>query len=378
MNTVNEHRAKKPQVAAETIIDKIIVSAVETETLLNINNVDVGYDNSIIVNGVSLELKAGEIGCLLGPSGYGKSTLLKAIAGFEPLKGGSISLSNNAISDQQNTLAPEQRNIGMVFQDVALFPHFTIEQNIAFGLKKLTKEQQTHRVKQLLKLIDLTDKLNDYPHQLSGGQQQRVALARALAPRPKLILLDEPFSGLDAKLRDSLVPQVRDILKQENVSAIMVSHDQSEAFAIADRIAIMQSGAIHQWDTAYQIYNHPKTKFVASFVGKNRFLPGQVNSEYTVSTLFGEFKSTTPHGYQLGKDVDVVIRFDDIKQNLKGLYCGTVNKKQFDGSYFIFELVLADGTDVVCRTPFRNEHQFNIGDQLNFDISVNSLIIFEQ
>lgn len=371
MNTVNKDQA-------ETTAIKVDVVTEPTDTLLSINNVSVGYENEIIVKDLSLTLRAGEIGCLLGPSGCGKSTLLKAIAGFEPVRSGSILLSNNIISDKQTTLAPEQRNIGMVFQDVALFPHFTIEQNIAFGLKKLTKDQQTHRVQQLLALIGLSEKLKDYPHQLSGGQQQRVALARALAPRPKLILLDEPFSGLDAKLRDSLVPQVRDILKQENVSAIMVSHDQSEAFAIADRIAIMQSGAIHQWDSAYQIYNHPKTKFVASFVGKNRFLPGQVNSEYTVNTLFGEFKSPTPHGYQQGKDIDILIRFDDIKQNLKGSYCGTVNKKQFDGLYYIFELVLADGTDVVCRTPVRNEHQFNIGDQLNFDISVKPLIIFEQ
>lgn len=378
MNTVNEHPAEEIQEKVESMNDKAAKLSIEKEILLNIDKIDVGYDNNTIVNGVSLELKVGEIGCLLGPSGCGKSTLLKAIAGFEPLKNGCITLSNQMISNKQNTVQPEHRNIGMVFQDIALFPHFTISQNIAFGLKKLTKEQQIYRVKQLLKLIDLSDKLNDYPHQLSGGQQQRVALARALAPRPKLILLDEPFSGLDAKLRDSLVPQVRDILKQENVSALMVSHDQAEAFAIADRIAIMQSGTIHQWDSAYQIYNQPKTKFVASFVGKNRFLPGKVTSENSVNTVFGEFKSTTPHGYQLGKNIDVLIRFDDIKQDPKGLHCGTVNKKQFDGSYFIFELVLADGTDVICRTPVHHQQQFNIGDTFNFNISLESLILFEQ
>ncbi|MEM5530576.1 ABC transporter ATP-binding protein [Gammaproteobacteria bacterium AS21] len=349
-----------------------------TPALLSLDNIDISYSDHLVVKNVSIDLLPGEIGCLLGPSGCGKSTLLRAIAGFEPVRKGTISLCEQIISQSNNTLVPEYRNIGMVFQDIALFPHLTIEKNIAFGLRKLDKEQQIFRVKQLLALVGLSDKLDHYPHQLSGGQQQRIALARALAPKPKLILLDEPFSGLDAKLRDTLVPQVRDILKQEQVSAIIVSHDQSEAFAIADKIAVMQHGQIHQWDNAYNIYHHPQTKFVASFIGKSKFLPATTTCENCIDTSIGNLRSSSPHGYSTGTEVVVLVRVDDLKHNPNSSHYGTVIKKEFHGSYFTFELVLDDGCGVLCSTPAHYQHKHAIGDAFHFDLAIEHLVLFDR
>ena len=204
------------------------------------------------------------VACLV-PSGCGKSTLLRSIAGFEKVKSGDISMRGQMLSSAAYCMPTEERNIGMVFQDIALFPHLTIAENIAFGIRKWSKEEQQKRISELLELVGLSGTETRYPHSLSGGQQQRIALARAMAPKPDLLLLDEPFSGLDANLRETLVPEIRDILKQEQMSAILVTHDQMEAFAMADKVAVMQQGVIQQWGTAFNIYHEPKTRFVADF-----------------------------------------------------------------------------------------------------------------
>ena len=203
-------------------------------TDLDIKNVSVSYDDKAIIQGVNFKLVAGQIGCLLGPSGCGKSTLLRAIAGFEQVSAGAIELDGKVLSKPGSLVNPEQRNIGMVFQDVALFPHLTISQNIEFGIQHWTKSERQQRTEHLLKLVGLSGFETRYPSSLSGGQQQRIALARAMAPKPKLLLMDEPFSGLDAKLREELVPDVRAILLAEKMSAILVSHDQMGAFSMAD------------------------------------------------------------------------------------------------------------------------------------------------
>ncbi|OUS26600.1 ABC transporter ATP-binding protein ['Osedax' symbiont bacterium Rs2_46_30_T18] len=346
--------------------------------LLELQDICVGYGQQIIINNVSLNIGAGEIGCLLGPSGCGKSTLLRAIAGFEPVRNGAIRLSSKNISEPHSTLAPEHRNIGMVFQDVALFPHLSIEKNIAFGIKKLPCAARSERVEQLLDLVGLNDCAQRYPHELSGGQQQRIALARALAPKPKLILLDEPFSGLDAKLRESLVPQVRDILKQEQVSALLVSHDQAEAFAFADKIAVMQKGQIHQWDNAYNSYHRPATKFVASFIGKSKFLAATTLCEHCIHTPLGKLESTTPHGYAPGEKVEVLVRLDDVQHDPAASNFGTVTQKNFHGSYFTYELSLADGTQLLCSTPAHYDYQHDIGDKFNIKLSIEHLVLFSR
>jgi len=219
-----------------------------------------------VVKDLSLNLSQGEIGCLLGASGCGKTTVLRAIAGFEPVRSGSIRLDDRVLSSPSQWVEPEHRQVGMMFQDYALFPHLTVEKNIAFGLRRYSRIQQRKRVNEMLQLVGLEDKARQYPYELSGGQQQRVALARALAPEPSLLLLDEPFSNLDVDTRERLAFEVRDILKQTQVTALLVTHNQAEAFAIADQIGIMHNGNIIQWDTPYGLYHQPKSNLVSDFI----------------------------------------------------------------------------------------------------------------
>ena len=205
------------------------------------------------VQNVTLGLRAGDIGVLIGPSGCGKTTLLRAVAGLEPVSSGSIRLSGQTVSDATTHLPAEQRRIGMVFQDYALFPHMDVERNLAFGIQHLPAAQRKQRVREVLDLVGLAGAEKRFPHELSGGQQQRVALARALAPSPQLLLLDEPFSNLDVDLRERLAHEVREILKAAGATALFVTHDQLEAFAIGDMIGVMHEGLLHQWDDAYTL-----------------------------------------------------------------------------------------------------------------------------
>jgi len=225
-----------------------------------------------VVDDFSLSLEKGHIGCLLGASGCGKTTVLRAIAGFEPLRAGRIELDGTLLSAPGFQVEPEHRQVGMMFQDYALFPHLTAEKNVAFGLRRLDKAERARRVGEMLHLVGLEGSGRRYPHELSGGQQQRVALARALAPRPGLLLLDEPFSNLDIDTRERLAFEVRDILKQAGHTALLVTHNQAEAFAIADRIGVMRKGVIAQWDTPYGLHHRPADDFVADFVRREALM----------------------------------------------------------------------------------------------------------
>ena len=246
--------------------------------LLEVINTEVGYGGAPVVCQVSFELEPGRIGCLLGPSGCGKTTLLRAIAGFELLQGGEIRMRGQVVSHAGWSLPPEKRRVGMVFQDFALFPHLKIGENIGFGLRHLSERERRARVQTLLGLVGLPEYENAYPHQLSGGQQQRVALARAMAPRPELLLLDEPFSSMDAELREQLAREVRDIIKEEEITALLVTHDQYEAFAMADEIGVLNAGKLMQWDSGYNLYHRPGNRFVADFIGQGVILPGEAST----------------------------------------------------------------------------------------------------
>ncbi|ROT45268.1 ABC transporter ATP-binding protein [Pusillimonas sp. NJUB218] len=247
-----------------------------SEELLKLNDVSLAYDTPEgllpVVNHLSLGLEKGHIGCLLGASGCGKTTVLRAIAGFEPLRTGTIGLGAIVLSSPDFMVEPQNRNVGMMFQDYALFPHLTIEKNIGFGLQHLEKPARSKRVEEMLELVGLTDVARRYPHELSGGQQQRVALARALAPEPELLLLDEPFSNLDVDTRERLAFEVRDILKNTGHTALLVTHNQAEAFAIADRIGVMEKGVIVQWDTPYGLHHQPASAFVSDFIRREALM----------------------------------------------------------------------------------------------------------
>jgi len=314
------------------------------------------------VDAVSLGLEAGEIGVLIGPSGCGKTTLLRAVAGLEPVSGGAIVLGGQTVSEAGHSLAPEARRVGMVFQDYALFPHLSVERNIAFGIHALARAAQRERVAEVLDLVGLAGSGARYPHELSGGQQQRVALARALAPGPRLMLLDEPFSNLDVSLREHLAHEVRGILKAAGATALFVTHDQLEAFAIGDRIGVMQDGRLHQWDDARTLYRRPATRFVAGFIGHGAFAPAtliQGADGVLARTPLGDLaglRDCPPPSHYPGGRCDVLLRADDVVHDAGAPVQAQILRKAFRGAQSLYTLRLADGLTVLAHVPSHHDH----------------------
>lgn len=340
--------------------------------LLNLRNLACGYSGQRVVQNLDLHLNAGDIGCLLGSSGCGKTTTLRAIAGFEPVHEGEIHLGGEPISKAGFTLAPEKRRIGMVFQDYALFPHLTVAQNIAFGIRK--HPQQERVISEMLELVNLAGLGKRYPHELSGGQQQRVALARALAPEPQLLLLDEPFSNLDVELRRRLSHEVRDILKSRGTSAILVTHDQEEAFAVSDHVGVFREGRLEQWDTPYNLYHEPATPFVASFVGQGYFIRGQLSSPETVSTELGELRGNRAYLWADGSPVDVLLRPDDIIHAPESALRARIIGKSFQGAATLYRLQLGTGSQLEAIFPSHIDHL--PGTEVGIKVAADHLVLF--
>ena len=343
-------------------------------TFLEVDDVLCQYDGEPVLDGLSFTLRKGEIASLLGPSGCGKSTLLRAIAGFEALKRGFIKIDEQTLSSSAISVAPEKRRIGMVFQDYALFPHLSIKQNIAFGLSKDQKKNLDEHVARLLKLVDLSGFEERFPNELSGGQQQRVALARALAPEPQLILLDEPFSNLDADLRTRLGLQVREILKSLNISAILVTHDQQEAFAMADHIGLIHQGDITQWGTPYDLYHEPSSRFVAQFIGRGSFLRGVSETHERFATEIGVIEGNRSYAWPKGTPVDILIRPDDVMFSANSPIKARVNTKTFAGTATHYLLELASGAKIEAAFP--SHQDFEVGEQIGFELDAEHLIAF--
>lgn len=344
--------------------------------LLEVNNLSCGYGGDSVVKDVSFALSHGDIGCLLGPSGCGKSTILRALAGFLPLTGGEICLQSQAISLPGRTLPPEKRRIGMVFQDYALFPHLTIADNVGFGLRNLNKAEKRQKVMELLNVVHLQDLADNYPHELSGGQQQRVALARALAPEPTLILLDEPFSNLDADLRRRLSLDVREILKTLGISAILVTHDQQEAFAMCDQVAVLRDGRIQQWDVPYNLYHEPANRFVASFVGQGGFIPGRALGPDNIESELGVIHGNRAYKWEPGTLVDVLIRPDDIVHDPDSDLRPKVVEKTFAGTSTLYRFRCSEDTEF--EALFRSHLDFNLGEHVPVRVEADHLIAFER
>lgn len=347
-----------------------------TQWLLEVENLACGYGGDSVVRNISFALSHGDIGCLLGPSGCGKSTILRALAGFLPISEGEIRLQSRAISLPGRAMPPEKRKIGMVFQDYALFPHLTIADNVGFGLKELTKQERRQKVMDLLHLVHLQDLADNYPHELSGGQQQRVALARALAPEPTLILLDEPFSNLDTDLRRRLSLDVREILKSLGISAILVTHDQQEAFAMCDQVAVLQNGQIQQWDEPYNLYHEPANRFVASFVGQGGFIPGKALGPDTIESELGVIDGNRAYKWKPGTLVDVLIRPDDIVYDAESDLKPRVIEKTFAGTSTLYRFQCSDDTEF--EALFRSHLDFNLGEQVPVRVEADHLIAFER
>ena len=351
------------------------------DLLLELDRVGVSYGTHNAVQEVSFSLQRGQIGCLLGPSGCGKTTVLRAVAGFEALRQGQIRLEGSVISRPGATLPPEERRIGMVFQDYALFPHLSVAANIGFGLSRMARIARQARVAELLALTGLDANASRFPHELSGGQQQRVALARALAPRPELLLLDEPFSNLDTELRERLSLELREILRAANTTAILVTHDQHEAFAIADMIGLMNRGRIEQWDAAYELYHRPANRFVADFIGQGVFISGKVLSDTQVQIEFGALAGDIPLPCHQGCDtcgkgcsVDVLLRPDDVIHDDASPLLAEVVRKAFRGAEFLYTLKLPSGREVLALVPSHHNHA--IGEKIGIRLEVDHVVAF--
>src|SRR5687768_7435412 len=339
--------------------------------LLEVVNLRHSYGEHEVVRGLSFSLARGSIGCLLGPSGCGKTTVLRCIAGFEAVQEGEIRLSGQVVSRPGATLPPEKRRIGMVFQDYALFPHLRIADNIAFGLHGWPEEERAARLRELAELVGLSAVLRKYPFEMSGGQQQRVALARALAPRPELLLLDEPFSNLDIELRERLSAEVRDIIKASGATAILVTHDQQEAFAVADEIGILHDGRIQQWDTAYNLYHRPANRFVADFVGQGVFLPATVLNGREIEIELGVLKGAAPHN---GHALEVLLRPDDVVHDDAAPARAEVVHKAFRGAEILYTLRLPSGRKVLALVPSHHNHA--LGERIGIRLDVDHVVAF--
>jgi len=338
--------------------------------LLEVENLRHAYGEQEVVRGLSFSLARGAIGCLLGPSGCGKTTVLRCIAGFEGIREGEIRLAGKVVSGPGVMLPPERRRIGMVFQDYALFPHLSVAGNIAFGLHGAPAAERAARVQELAKLVGLSAALDKFPHEISGGQQQRVALARALAPRPELLLLDEPFSNLDVDLRERLSLEVREIIKASGATAVLVTHDQQEAFAMADEIGVLHLGRIQQWDAPYNLYHRPANRFVADFVGQGVFLPAQALDGHQLQIELGTLQGDA-HGLQ---QLEVLLRPDDVVHDDAAPTQAEVVHKAFRGAEILYTLRLASGRKVLALVPSHHNHA--LGEKIGIRLDVDHVVAF--
>ena len=348
---------------------------------LELHHVVQRYASHTVVDDVSLRVETGSIACLLGPSGCGKTTLLRCIAGFEAIADGEIHVEDRLVTRAGFRVAPERRRIGMVFQDYALFPHLNVGANIGFGLASLSASERQARVDQLMATVGLDGLSRSYPHELSGGQQQRVALARALAPRPQLILLDEPFSNLDVDLRERLSFEVRQILKSEGMTAVLVTHDQHEAFAMADEVGVMADGKIQQWDTPYNLYHRPANRFVADFIGQGVFLPGVAIDDHHVELELGVLESRLPLAClrgcaACGQDcrVEVLLRPDDVIHDDRSAWQAKVLKRAFRGAEFLYTVQLDSGAQLLSLVPSHHNHA--LGERIGIRLDVDHVVAF--
>jgi iron(III) transport system ATP-binding protein len=316
---------------------------------LGIEDVTCEIGGATVVDRVSFALGRGELGALLGPSGSGKTTVLRAIAGLMPVARGRIMLRGSEVSTRQRMIAPEARRIGIVFQDLALFPHLDVAGNIAFGLTRLDRARRTARVGELLERFELAALAHRRPHELSGGQQQRVAIARALAPGPDLLLLDEPFSSLDADLRARLRAGIRSILRELDVTALLVTHDHTEALGFADRVGVIVDGRLRQWDTPEVVFRRPADALVASFVGEGRLIDATADAEGRLVTAIGALEADEP-APRPGERRRVLVRPHEIEASRRGEGAAArVLRAEFAGADTLLEVETEDGTRLDAR-----------------------------
>ncbi|HAP32715.1 MAG TPA: ABC transporter ATP-binding protein [Firmicutes bacterium] len=339
---------------------------------VQLDNASKYFNGNPAVLRLTIGIDKGEFFSLLGPSGCGKTTTLRLIAGLERPDEGAVSIGKEVVASVDTWVSPEKRGIGIVFQDYALFPHMTVAQNVAFGLKGCRREQIRPRVNELLELTSLMGLAGRYPHELSGGQRQRVALARSLAPRPRVILLDEPFSNLDADLREELRRETKRILKEHGATTILVTHDQEEAFSLSDRVGVLQGGALAQLGSPAEIYHRPHSKFVADFVGKADFIDGKVEGGI-VHSAFGSFSLNGGPDWGMSR-VELMIRPDDVDFVLDAAGQATITEAHFLGASVLYQLRFADGRAIHAIRP--SAEPAPVGSKVRVKVDASHIVIF--
>lgn len=338
---------------------------------LSVTNLTCQYESQTILESLSLTVQQGEIVCLLGASGCGKTTLLKAIAGLLPLTSGAIRLNDNVIDDGQHWLPPEQRNIGLIFQDYALFPHLTVAQNVGFGLRQAEPTLRAEKVAEMLALVKLSDFADRYPHQLSGGQQQRVAIARSLAYEPDLLLLDEPFSNIDNQVRHDLIAEIRKIFKAQGVTAIFVTHSREEAFAFADKMAVMNQGVIEQYGTASELYFNPLSKFVADFLGGGNYLAAKRVSDDQFETALGLMTAIAQQPIEMMASCELLLRPQQIQICAAEQSSIEVLEQQFMGDHCRY-VIAAYGQTLLATSA----EPLSVGQMVSVRVDTQGLLAF--
>lgn len=329
--------------------------------MLELRSVCKRYDGQEVSREVSLRLSAGEIGALLGPSGCGKTTLLRMIAGFEDADAGQILLRGAPV----HGLPPEKRRVGFVFQDYALFPHLDVRANVGFGLRGIAAAEKTRIVDEWCERLGLVALARRKPHELSGGEQQRVAVARALAPKPDLVLLDEPFSSLDAELRARLSLELRSLLKSLRTTALFVTHDQTEAFAVADVTGVMSAGRLEQWGSAFDLYHRPASPFVATFVGEGVLVTARLREDGVVETALGPYRGPLPEDGSARGERRLLLRPEHVVIDESSPVRGRLESRFFRGSSFLCAFRLTNGERVLALAHHESEVEEETGLRLN-------------
>ncbi|MBQ4890490.1 ABC transporter [Shewanella sp. UCD-FRSSP16_17] len=339
---------------------------------LTIKNVKSDYQGQVILNGLNLTLEQGEIVALLGPSGCGKTTLLRAIAGLQAISEGEIIINGQSLSADGVFVPSEKRGIGMIFQDYALFPHLTVSDNILFGVKGLSEKDRQDRLEDMLALVKLEGLGKRYPHELSGGQQQRVSIARALAYQPEILLLDEPFSNIDSQVRSEMMLEIRQILKQRNVSAVFVTHSKDEAFVFADKLALFKEGGIVQHGIAEDLYGEPNDRYVAEFLGEGNYITVTIKSATQVASILGLIESTSLIKNVVNTQGQLLLRPQQIEIQPAAQGQGEIVERRFLGTICHYWVKVGQQT-LEVRSQLT---ELTLGQKVNLSISAHPLVIF--
>ncbi|MAW34355.1 MAG: iron ABC transporter ATP-binding protein [Proteobacteria bacterium] len=344
--------------------------------VLKVKNIQCSHGDELAVRGVSFSVERGQTVCLVGPSGCGKTTILKTIAGFHDPLVGDVIINNELVSGRGGYVPTQERKVGMVFQDHALFPHLTVMDNVRAGLWRKSKIEQKKIASDYLEIMGIEALVNRYPHQLSGGQQQRVALARALAPRPLILLMDEPFSSLDLDLRLHMSQEISELLKIHDITCVMVTHDQQDAFVMGEKIGVIAKGQLLQWDTPYDVYHKPATRTVATFIGDGGFLNGKVNENGKIETDFVELHTHTDSPLRVGDDVDVLVRPEDVVLDDKSLLSAKIVKRTYKGAEIIYTLSLNSTTELLASLS--SHSYFSVGEEIRIGFQLDHVVAFKK